>query len=93
VSLWVLGALRVPLVHGWHAEWWIHFSGLNLSRDIFTAIDRDGNLIRASTVGRVIMVIIGRDEATNQKLEAEILGVTQTLLLSSQPPEQHPDPR
>jgi hypothetical protein len=46
------------------------YSNVELTSHRFKASDRDGNLLRASSVGNAILVIIGRDAGMNQKLEA-----------------------
>jgi hypothetical protein len=52
------------------------YSRFQSSSDHFTAADRDGNLLLGSTVGNAIIVVIGRNDGVNKKLQAE---VAQTL--------------
>jgi hypothetical protein len=45
----------------------------------FTTTDRDGNLLRVSTVGNAIVVVIGRNEDANRKMEEEVSAVVTKL--------------
>jgi hypothetical protein len=49
------------------------YSDVRSTGDRLEAIDRDGNLLRGSTVGNAIAVVIGRDAATMRTVEAKIL--------------------
>jgi hypothetical protein len=51
------------------------YSGFRPASNSFAAVDRDGNLLRASLVGNAIIVVIGRHDGANRKLEKDIVAV------------------
>lgn len=55
------------------------YSHFESASKLFTATDRDGNLLRVSTVGNAIVVVIGKTEGTNRRLEAEVSVVVKRL--------------
>ena len=48
------------------------YSDFTSSADHFTATDRDGYVLRASSNGNTIVVVIGQDEDRNKKMEADL---------------------
>ena len=52
------------------------FSDFASRADHFSAVDRDRNLIQASSVGRAIVIVIGHNNSSNQAMEAEVTAVS-----------------
>ncbi len=55
------------------------YSNFNATSNSFTAADRDGNFLRGSSFGNTVVVVIGRSEASNEKMEAEVTRVLRRL--------------
>ena len=55
------------------------YSSFNATSHSFTAADRDGNLLRGSSRGNTVVVVIGRSDASNKKMEAEVTNVLRKL--------------
>jgi hypothetical protein len=55
------------------------FSNFESTPDRFTATDRDGNLLRGSTFANAIIVVIGRNNSLNKKMESDVASVVSRL--------------